>query len=48
MLTFDIFSFDGFDGDISVVDLVVAFEDITVLSRTDLPFENVVVYYFGH
>ena len=46
--TFDAFPFDGFDSDVGSVVFVIAFEDITVLSGADFPFEDIVVDDFGH
>jgi hypothetical protein len=46
--TFDVFSLDGFDGDVGVISFVVAFEDVAVLAWADLALEDVVVNYFGH
>lgn len=46
--TFDVLPFDSLDGDIRVVNLVVALEDIAVLSGTYLAFEDIIVDHFRH
>lgn len=46
--TLDSLSTDGFDGDVVVGGPVVAFEDLAVLTGTDLTTEDVVVDEFRH